>query len=111
MERKQIASWTDRPEIALYGTARTGAGFLATYHDWMVGDGDPHDCLTFTTVIRVACRQLKHLGARGTVDIHYDGTVATTSLEDPQDFGKLDWRMGPRYEISAEDLKRASDPR
>ena len=57
-------------EICLYGTSKTGAGWLAMFAGRMAGNGDSVETRSFTEAVWMAAKALYAMGARGNVAIH-----------------------------------------
>lgn len=92
-------------EIALYGTTRTGSGYIARAADGrMFGDGETRPGRSFTEAVWIAVERLRQAGVVGTVAIFAPGGehVAHADIGRPVPaFGKLTWTLAPVYVIPA----------
>lgn len=102
-----------RGEICFYGTAATGAGYLANTEadpGRFYGTGDPVPGRSFTEALFVALDQLRGAGVTGAVRVFAAGGQRMAEI--PATFagyyGDLKWGPAPVYEIPVEELTRAA---
>lgn len=110
--RQAATSGIHVADICLYGSSRTGAGWIARAEDGaMFGDGEPRGDRSFTEAIWIAVGALEGAGLKaGRVRVFAPGgvQVAWMELTRPLTFGDLAWEAAPVYTFSAAELEAAA---
>jgi hypothetical protein len=101
-------------DICLYGTSRTGAGFLGCVmpHGQTFGTGDPVAGRTFTEAIWLAQDAIRALGVRaGKVRVFHPGGefMSVIDLNTITTYGSLASVPAPQFTISADALIAAAE--
>lgn len=100
-------------DICLYGTSRTGAGFLGCRldHGQITGTGEPVEGRSFTEAAWLAVDALRGLGVEsGMVRIFAPGgeRMAVVDIRNVPAFGDLKWEAAVVWTISAKELVAAA---
>ena len=101
--------------IHLYGTSRTGSGWIVAKGGEYHGDGEPR-YETASEALWSAGRELAEwLGDdRGTVEVHVDTPrgpmMAIAPLGRIPSFGSLEWQPVRVYVVSAEEILKHAEP-
>lgn len=113
---KRTTKTASGASVAIYGTARTGSGWIAETADGrLLGTGEVLEGRSATDALWLACDALRAAGvALGTVDVTIDSAagplVARTDVRSPCSFGSLRWEANPvRFVLSAEAVLAAAE--
>lgn len=91
------------PSICLYGNSKVGAGWLASWNDKLLGNGEPKLFRSMTEAVWQALDELRQKGyCKGKVWVYAAGgqRKAMMDVQSCVYYGDLHWVAAEQYEVA-----------